>query len=173
MNRVLQIGCVVTLGATAACFPKHTAPVGTGIRVEPAMLEIAHAAGAQVRRERRSFVVYPTFLDASANVPSLEAAQRARAEQLLDAFRRGAEAQYVDTMHYHHRAALAALRDSLLMIVTLTGEPTVDHDSAYVDVLSQLMRKEPAPVEFATYRYFFTLRDGAWQFIRRILTYAT
>jgi len=173
MNRVVFIGVVIILGATSACFPKHPAGLAAVPSFEPAKLDVARAGGEQVRRERRSLVVYPTFLDASANSPSLNAAERARAEQLLDAFRLGARAQYADTMRYRDRSMLAALQDSLRMIVTLTGEPSIERDSAFVDVLSELALREPGPVEIATYRYFFALRNGAWQFVRRMLTYVT
>jgi hypothetical protein len=117
--------------------------------------------------------MYPTFLDASANAPELDAAHTVRATRVLEAFRSGARAQIADLSRYRDLTVVASLPDSLRKCVTLKAEPAVQHDSGFVDVFSELVLMEPGPVEMAMYRYFFVRREGAWHFVRRVLTYAT
>jgi hypothetical protein len=140
---------------------------------DSAELSLARAVGERLRRERGAFVVFPTFLAADGNPTEGSIEDYARRSILLDAFRKGAHTQYADTVAYMDDRRRPKLPDAERFSLTLAADPSIQGDTATVDVLLENLPKTVGAIQRNLFRYWFVRTGGQWEFLRRTLLYAT
>jgi len=174
LRRAAMLWCSTALLSLAVNRPLALAAQSVS-RAAPdsAELALARAAGERLRRERGAFVVYPTFLAADGNPPEGSIEDYARRSILLDAFRKGAHTQYADTVAFTDDRRRAKLPDAERLVLTLASDPSIQGDTATVDVYWENIQKRFGPVERNVFRYWFGRVHGHWEFLRRTLLYAT
>ena len=136
------------------------------------LASLVRSAGERIRIEHPSgFGIYPKFLTSSQH--EVFTPNDSNQSVLVESFRAGAGAQYVDTVAVRDSALTALLPDSARYFYTLAGTPTVKRDSGTVEVFESVFVKLDTDVFQATiFRYMFVKDSaGTWRFRRRILRY--
>ena len=164
----------VAVSVIAASMPRHATAQSVGSAIpDSAAIELARVVGERLRREHSAFVVFPTFLSSDGNAPEGSIEDYARRSTLLDALRKGAHAQYADTLAYADDRLRPKLSTAERFFFTLAGEPPVQGDTATVDIVEGKAPRTVGTIERNVFRYWFVHSRGHWEFLRRTLLYAT
>jgi hypothetical protein len=154
--------------------PRHATAQSVGSAIpDSAAVELARVVGERLRREHSAFVVFPTFLSSDGNAPEGSIEDYARRSILLDALRKGAHAQYADTLAYADDRLRPKLSTAERFFFTLAGEPSIQGDTATVDIVEGKAPRTVGTIERNVFRYWFVHSRGHWEFLRRTLLYAT
>lgn len=175
LRRDALLRCVAAILLSMAVNRAPIAAAQTISRATPdsAEVELARAVGERLRREHGAFVVFPTFLAADGNAPEGSIEDYARRSTLLDALRKGAHTQYADTVAYMDDRRRPKLPDAERFFLTLAADPSIQGDTATVDVFRGRVPKTSGNIERNIFRYWFVRGRGHWEFLRRTLLYAT
>jgi hypothetical protein len=174
-RRPTRLGYIsVAVSLIAVSTPRHAAAQTVGSAIpDSAEVELARVVGERLRREHGVFVVFPTFLSSDGNAPEGSIEDFARRSILLDALRKGAHAQYADTLAYSDDRLRPRLSTADRLFFTLAGEPSIQGDTATVDIVEGKTPKTVGTIERNVFRYWFVHSRGHWEFLRRTLLYAT
>lgn len=175
MTTAHRVLCAFTFASVAACAshggPRASLALANQDLAKESVIGLAESAGARVRKEHPSgFVVYPRFLTSQEHqivIPS-----DSNQSVLVEAFRGGARARYVDSAAVRDSARLVQLPDSARYFYTLSRTPSVVGDTGMVDIYQSVYAKEYSPYEITIFRYRFVWdRAAGWQYQRRVLLY--
>ena len=163
---------VVVAGAFAITVTPVSGAQAPPHGIESDELALARITGEQLRRELpQGFKVHYSFL---AWVPyEIERRQVAGGAAMLEAFRAGAGAAFLDSAANSNPDRARQLSASDRYYRTLTGPPIIKADSASVDVLSSGPISKNGEFYMSIMRYVF-VRDprSGWRFVRRELGYS-
>jgi hypothetical protein len=159
-------GCATHVAAVQApdiAPPKYGSPV----------LSLAMAAGERIRKEQpRGFAVLPVFLTSREH--QVFTPDDTGQHDILEAFRDGARALYVDTLVTRDTSRLRQLPDSARYFYTLSSTPVIAADTGTVEVFLSVFVPPTAQSEISILQYVFQKdREGRWVYKRRKLVYAT
>jgi hypothetical protein len=173
-RRATGLGYSLAISLIAVSMPRHVAAQAAGRAIpDSAEVELARVVGERLRREHSAFVVFPTFLSADGSVPEGSIEDFARRSILLDSLRRGAHAQYADTLAYSDDRLRPKLSTAERFFFTLAGDPVIQGDTATVDIVEGKTPRTVGTIERNVFRYWFVHSRGHWEFLRRTLLYAT
>jgi hypothetical protein len=164
----------VAVSLIAVSMPRHVAAQAAGRAIpDSAEVELARVVGERLRREHSAFVVFPTLLSSDGNAPEGSIEDFARRSILLDALRKGAHAQYADTLAYSDDRLRPKLSTAERFFFTLAGDPVIQGDTATVDIVEGKTPRTVGTIERNVFRYWFVHNRGRWEFLRRTLLYST
>jgi len=170
-----RVPCALVLALATACAarggPQASLPTTEQGMEAQSITGLARSAGARVRKEHPGgFVVYPRFLTSQQH--QVFTPSDSNQVVLVEAFREGARARYVDSAAVRDSARLAQLPDSARYFYTLSRTPTIVGDTGLVDIFESVYPKVFSPYEITIFRYRFVWdRAAGWQFQRRMLLY--
>jgi hypothetical protein len=173
-----RVLCAAALVSAAGCASRIRGSQSSS-SVAPQVLEtrqetligLTRSAGAQMRKQHPGgFAIYPEFLTSRDH--RIFTPADSNQATLVEAFRVGARAQYVDRVAVRDTAHLMQLPDSVRYFYTLSSTPAIVGDTGMVDIFESVYGKEDAPLELTIIRYRFVWDPTeGWKYQRRMLLY--
>jgi hypothetical protein len=168
-HRVTIALLCATLALTGCA--RHPTQAASPAPAAASELSLCEAAGARLTKQSGArFRIHPSFVTGhTLETAAPTIAQRA----FIEAFRRGAGVAYADTLALHISSANALPEDER-SIYALSKPPSVRGDTGFVDIFYGEVVGPDATANLSFVRYvFYRGTDGIWQYVRRLLLYAT